>query len=299
MYDPEAHGLLLLVAGASGTGKTALAMQIAKKVQHAGGFFAQGKWDLEQRDAPYAGIAAACAAVGADILSCKDQETNRRASRLRLSFDEMQGRLRDGLQQEIDLLGRVIPNLQLLVGGGPSVNADPGDSAYADAKNLFNYAFRRFIRLASTFGPLVLTLDDLQWADLPSLELIETLLGDRVNPPLMIIGTYRSNEVSKTHPLSQMISYAIKEASDQGKLTEVYKKFSAGLKVSAVRRDDQYNLHRQSGSRKCQPVSCGFAFGRYLRAPGTFAMCPSEDHGQRLLCDSIPDDAPRARAARI
>ena len=113
---------------------------------------------------------------------------------------------------ELPLLLQIIPVLEEITGQPRrSVSSDPTQlsllqqQSAEECKNRFNYAFRRFIRVIGSFGPLVMFLDDLQWADLGSLELLEVLITDRENSNLMIIGCYRSNEVEDSHPLAKTI----------------------------------------------------------------------------------------------
>ena len=113
---------------------------------------------------------------------------------------------------ELPLLLQIIPVLEEITGQPRrSVSSDPTQSSLLqqqsaeECKNRFNYAFRRFIRVIGSFGPLIMFLDDLQWADLGSLELLEVLITDRENSNLMIIGSYRSNEVEDSHPLAKTI----------------------------------------------------------------------------------------------
>jgi predicted ATPase len=216
---------LLLITGESGSGKSSLALELEKTVQRASGFFIRGKFDLEQRDEPYAGIVAACFQLCEDILALKELESlsvsssykreERKTNNWKFSFADMKTRLQEALGPEAQLLARMIPNLWQIVGGElPIISADGDKNSsngnnntgyYAEARDRFNFAFRRFMRAISSFGPLVLTLDDLQWADLPSLELFETLITDKENQAMMIIGLYRSDEVNDEHLLSKTI----------------------------------------------------------------------------------------------
>ncbi|MFY0582549.1 AAA family ATPase [Cystobacter fuscus] len=95
----------------------------------------------------------------------------------------------------------VLPLLQRLIGPQPLA---PGLFAQ-EARNRFDVVFPRFVAaLVSKEHPLVLFLDELQWADAPSLQLIRALLTEPRLEHLLIVGAYREDEVGSTHPLSRM-----------------------------------------------------------------------------------------------
>lgn len=188
---------LVFISGVSGTGKTSLASTMARTVKHHKGLYLTGKFDLYLRDEPYSGIAAACRELCGEILMLQNDNEK--------TYQEIRCEIISELGEEISLLTNLIPVLEEIVGHqDPSSLIAQGN--IFEAKESFNFAFRKFMRLVGTrFSPLVITLDDLQWADAASLELVETLITDRSNPHLMIIGCYRSNEVDDAHFLSKTI----------------------------------------------------------------------------------------------
>jgi predicted ATPase len=101
------------------------------------------------------------------------------------------------------LLRTVIPGLDEIVGADPVSSIS--EVNYLEVKQAFQHAFRRFMRLVASFGPVVLMLDDLQWVDGASMELIESLITDDKNRSLMIIGSYRDNEVDENHILTTAV----------------------------------------------------------------------------------------------
>jgi predicted ATPase len=108
---------------------------------------------------------------------------------------------REKLQTALGINGQIIidaiPEVELLIGSQPPVPNVPPE----DAQNRFNLVFQNFIRVfASKEHPLVMFLDDLQWADLASLKLIQ-LLVTAAKSGLFLIGAYRDNEVNAVHPL--------------------------------------------------------------------------------------------------
>ena len=104
-------------------------------------------------------------------------------------------------REELQCLLPLIPELKEIINSHASPtrvsNLDVSDRLVENGAEQMKYASRLLIRALNTvFNPIVLVLDDLQWADTSSLEVIDYLLKDRQNPnQFMIIGRYRSEEV--------------------------------------------------------------------------------------------------------
>jgi predicted ATPase/signal transduction histidine kinase/tRNA A-37 threonylcarbamoyl transferase component Bud32 len=192
-FDRAATGRaeLMLVSGYSGVGKSALVNEIHKPVLSRRGYFTTGKFDQLKRDIPYASLIQAFT----DLLRQLLTETEQRLSSWRR-------RLLDALGKSGQVIADVIPTIERIIGPQPPV----APLSPSEAQSRFNFVFRQFVRAVATEEhPLVIFLDDLQWADLPSLKLIELLLTEPDLSNLLIIGAYRDNEVSGTHPLSVTI----------------------------------------------------------------------------------------------
>jgi predicted ATPase len=191
---------LVLISGYSGTGKTALASTLKVRVKRLKGAFISGKFDLHLRDEPYTGIAAACRELCGEMLLLRDTPSSKAL------FQEIRSKIVHQLGTELPLLTNLIPHLHEIVGESEGLEDKLELQGHVEAKSRFNYAFRRFLRVMSSyFMPLVMFLDDLQWADLASLDLLGVLVTDRDNPYLMVIGCYRSNEVNDTHILTKVL----------------------------------------------------------------------------------------------
>ena len=183
---------LLLVAGYSGTGKTALVHEVFKPITAKNGYFISGKFDQFQRVIPYYAIIEAFKEL-VNIFLTENEE------KLAVLRHEMQ----NALGNEGKVLTNVIPNLEHIIG----VQPDIPDLAGAESQNRFNYVFRKFVKaICIKEHPLVLFVDDLQWADSASLNLLETLLTDDSVGCLLCIGAYRTNEVSVSHPVMNTVN---------------------------------------------------------------------------------------------
>ena len=179
---------LLLVAGYSGIGKTALVHEMQKDVISKQGIFVEGKFDQLQRTLPYLAWAQTLTQLVNNWLTGSES-----------SLAGWRDAILDAVGDNGQVLIDVIPALERIIGPQPGVPSLSG----LENRNRFNYTFNRFISgIASPEQPLVVFLDDLQWIDPASLNLIESLLTVRHTSGLLVIGAYRDNEVGADHPLA-------------------------------------------------------------------------------------------------
>jgi len=178
---------LFLISGYSGIGKSSVVHELYKPVVQRRSFFLSGKFDQFQRDIPYATLAQAIRGLVQQLLAGSEQELARWRERLNQAW-EGQG------QALVDM----VPPLEVLVGRQPPLQ----QLSASETQHRFHRVIRQFLEVfATTEHPLVMFLDDLQWADLSSLRLIQQLLSQPETPPVLWIGAYRDNEVSPSHPL--------------------------------------------------------------------------------------------------
>ncbi|MCT7967843.1 AAA family ATPase [Laspinema sp. D1] len=189
---------MMLVAGYSGIGKSVLIREIHKPIVAARSYFISGKFDLFKRNIPYSALIDAFSQLIRQLLTESDD------------------RLQDWRTQLLEALGTngqviidVIPEVELLIGPQPPVlNLGP-----AETQNRFNLVFDKFLGVfTQKEHPIAIFLDDLQWADLASLQFIKRLMFNPNSHYLLIIGAYRDNEVDATHPLMQSLA----EIQDMG-----------------------------------------------------------------------------------
>ncbi|MBY5399472.1 AAA family ATPase [Rhizobium leguminosarum] len=179
---------VVLVSGPAGVGKSSVVHELRKLLAQTGGLFASGKFDQYTRDIPYATIAQAFQGVVRQILGSSDADL---------------GRWRKELVEALGPNGRLminlVPELALIIGEqAPAPDLQPHE-----AKARFHLVFRRFLAVfARPERPLALFIDDVQWLDAATIELIETVTLDQEVRNLLLICAYRDDEVSLDHPFN-------------------------------------------------------------------------------------------------
>ena len=152
---------LVLVSGYSGIGKSSVVNELHKPLVPPQGLFASGKFDQYKRDIPYATLAQAFQSLIRLLLSKSEKE-----------LSKWRDTLREALDPNGQLIVDMVPDLKLIIGEQPPVPELPPQ----DAQGRFQLVFRRFISVFTREHPLALFLDDLQWLDAATLDLIEDLL---------------------------------------------------------------------------------------------------------------------------
>jgi predicted ATPase/class 3 adenylate cyclase len=181
---------LMLIAGYSGIGKSALVQELYKPITAHRGYFISGKFDQYQRNIPYSALVRSLQQLIKHLLTESEAE-----------LKQWQEKLLTALGVNGQVIVEVIPEIELIIGKQPAVpNLGPNES-----QNRFNLVFQNFIQVfTQPEHPLALFIDDLQWADGASLNLIQRLMAGAV-PGLFLIGAYRDNEISAGHPLELMV----------------------------------------------------------------------------------------------
>jgi len=178
---------IILITGDAGVGKSTLIHKIRPSITQQGGYFTRGKFDQFQRNIPYSALVNAFSKL------------------IRKLLTESEAKLRQWKQRFQKALGRngkiiiqVIPEVELIIGTQPEVP----ELGLAESQNRFHLVFQAFMRVfCQPEHPLVIFLDDLQWADAATLKLLEFILTDDPIHHLLLIAAYRDNDVDPTHPL--------------------------------------------------------------------------------------------------
>ena len=188
---------LVLVVGQAGVGKSAVVHELHRALAPARGLFASGKFDQYKRDIPYASLAQALLNLIRPLLAKSETELVPWRSALTAAL---------GLNGA--LMVTLLPDLEHVIGPQPPVAELPS----RDAQRRFQLVFRRLLGVfARREHPLALFLDDLQWVDAATLDLVEDLLTQPDLQHLLLIGAYRDDEVTPTHPLIRRMA-AIRQA---------------------------------------------------------------------------------------
>ncbi|MEH2296427.1 trifunctional serine/threonine-protein kinase/ATP-binding protein/sensor histidine kinase [Nostoc sp.] len=195
---------LMLVAGYSGVGKSALVNEVHKPITAKRGNFITGKYDQYQKNIPYYAISQGFNDLCNQLLTESES-----------ILKQWQEKILTAVGNNGQVLIDVIPNLKLVIGEQPPVAQVAGQ----EAQNRFNLVFQNFIKaICQAEHPLVFFIDDLQWADSASLKLLKIILGDRNIQNLLIVGAYRDNEVDSIHPLMTTLDEIEKEGGSVSKI---------------------------------------------------------------------------------
>ena len=186
------------IAGQPGIGKTSLVQEIYQPITRRRGYFVSGKFDLLQQNVPFSALVTALQDLVQQLLTEGEEEiaTWREA-------------IHAAVHPNGQLIVDVVPALELIIGPQPRVQ----ELEALEAQNRFHLAFQNFVQLfCKKSHPLVLFLDDMQWADSASLNLITRIVSARATESLLLVLTYRDSEVAANHPFM----LAIKEQQKQG-----------------------------------------------------------------------------------
>ncbi|WP_347242426.1 AAA family ATPase [Nostoc sp. FACHB-888] len=195
----------MLICGYAGVGKSALVEELYKPITAKRGYFVSGKFDQFGRNIPYSAIVHALQKLVQQLLGEPDEQ-----------LKQWRYRLLTALGSNGQIIIDVILEVELIIGKQPPVP----EVGTTETQNRFNRVFGQFIRVfGSAEHPLVIFLDDLQWADSATLKLIELMMTDTQTQYLFLIGAYRDNEVNYSHPLRIMLEELRKEGATTSQIT--------------------------------------------------------------------------------
>src|SRR5688572_28335671 len=186
------------VAGQPGIGKTSLVQEIYQPITRQRGYFVSGKFDLLQQNVPFSALVTALQDLVQQLLTEGPEE-----------IAAWRAAIEAAVHPNGQLIVDVVPALELIIGPQPRAP----ELEAVEAQNRFHLAFQNFVQLfCKKSHPLVLFLDDMQWADPASLNLITRIVSARATESLLLVLTYRDSEVAASHPFM----LAVKEQTKQG-----------------------------------------------------------------------------------
>ncbi|MBV8108872.1 MAG: serine/threonine-protein kinase PknK, partial [Hyphomicrobiales bacterium] len=234
---------LVLVAGHAGVGKSAVVHELHRALAPPRGLFASGKFDQYKRDIPYGSLAQALLELIRPLLGKSEAE-----------LALWRAALTAALGVNGALMVTLLPELGLLIGPQPPAPELPP----RDAQRRFQLVFRRLLGVfARPEHPLALFLDDLQWLDVATLDLLEDLLREPDLHHLLLVGAYRDDEVAPAHPLVRRLA-AIREAG--GRVQEIVLKPLGLEEVSRIVADALHSDRARPLSRLVHEKTAGNPF---------------------------------------
>jgi predicted ATPase len=186
----EARVGIVMVKGRAGTGKSRLCSELRRKVVSKKGFFLGGKFDLQNRKEPYTGIMTALADLPAQVSALGDEYRSGLCSRLE-----------EAIGGESHILTSLAPGLAPLFPYAAQAGAELRDDKFETRSIRLHYIFRQLIGcICSPDHPVVFVVDDMHWSDTSSLSLLSSLASDKTLSSLLLLATYREEEIHDSHP---------------------------------------------------------------------------------------------------
>lgn len=192
----EANAKLVLISGQSGVGKTSLVNELLYGFSNNDCFYLSGKFENLNKHIPYSAWLSICRDLIHDLMGLPAAE-----------LDMVRSALKRDLGDEAMVLTAVIPQLNILLGDLPAVAHAEGQ----ESQNRFIYQVVTFVKTLASFRPMVLFLDDVQWSDSASIELLKHIFEGCYSSKIMLMCSYRDNEVDDSHPFMVKLDELKKE----------------------------------------------------------------------------------------
>jgi len=182
IYEKVCNGKteLLSISGLAGVGKSALIKEVSKSLIEKKGIYIEGIFDEFQKDIPYTALIQAFSEFVNQLLNKDDGE-----------LEYWKKNITNAVGGVGKVITDLIPELELVIGKQAELPKLEGK----EMQNRFNYVWSNFIRaIAKSEHPLIIFIDDLQWADNSTIELFSTLLSDIETQYLFCITAFREDK---------------------------------------------------------------------------------------------------------
>lgn len=193
-FERSASGKMeaVFVTGEHGIGKTALIRELGQTVAGRRGFFLSGKYDQIEKNVPYSAISRAFETMAGQILA-SDEETVRRWA----------VKIKDAVGENGKIITEIVPGMRRIIGRQPDLSVLEPDGL----KNLLTEVARKFVSaLADKEHPVLLFLDDLQWADPASIDIIKNVTAYGGIPYLLFVGAWRNDGTNMNREIRQAMA---------------------------------------------------------------------------------------------
>eukprot|EP00985_Skeletonema_marinoi_P022094 scaffold13905_cov119-Skeletonema_marinoi.AAC.1 len=192
---------LVIISGASGSGKSLLGYEFGKHVSAGGGIILSGKFDQLQQGTPFSALASAFNVYCGTLLLLENSDPSSIAGVLASN-------LRSSLGRDVHHLTKLIPNLAIIL--GPATSPINRNEDCDNAQKRLQYLLCQFVDVISSAfsAPVTLFLDDLQWADAASIEAVNHLLTAASlahDERFFFLGCCRKGEINEGHPVRKLL----------------------------------------------------------------------------------------------
>ena len=195
---------ILIISGFSGNGKSTLIGELNSQLSEKNCHFIKGKFEQFNNDTPFHAFVQAFTTLTNGILTEEKKES-----------DYWRNRILNAVGTSGKVLTNLIPEIEKLIGPQPQLIQLKGN----EDQNRFNYLMNSFLEAVSTADyPLVLCIDDLQWADASSLHLFRLIAENKNLKHLLLIGAHRANDERTDHFIQDLVTDLNKNHIDHSQI---------------------------------------------------------------------------------
>ena len=180
-----------VISGYSGVGKSRLIKELQRPIIEKKGYCVSGKYEQYKKTTAFFALIQAITNLVEQLLGESEE-----------SLAHWKSVFETALQGNGQLLVELVPELALIIGLQPTLVELPPD----EARNRFHLTMHHFFQALGQQNSIVsIFIDDMQWADIATINLLQHLVESSDSTNLLLIFAYRDNEISASHPLNQLL----------------------------------------------------------------------------------------------